>query len=113
MVQITSARTEDDRLPLQRWRRTKLWALARQERVPITEQETKDQLLMKLQGAGIDPKKPPKLETDPAVTGEAGQAPRTDFSGLNFFQLRSLCKERGIAWEKTDKRTDLLEKLGA
>jgi hypothetical protein len=103
----------DDRLPLQRWRRTKLFALAAQERVQITEQETKDQLLMKLQGSGIDPAKPPKLETDPAITGEDGPTPRVDFSGLNFFQLRKLCTERGITWEKTDKRTDLLAKLDA
>lgn len=103
----------DDRLPLQRWRRTQLWALARQERIDITEQETKTELLVKLQGSGIDPAKPPKLETDPAITGDDGVAPRVDFSALNFFQLRKLCTERGVAWEKTDKRTDLLAKLGA
>lgn len=113
MVQITSMRVEDDRLPLQRWRRTQLWALCRQERVPITEQETKNQLLSKLEGAGIDPAKPPKLETDPAITGEDTAPVRPDYSQFNFFQLRKLCTEKGVTWEKTDKRTDLLAKLEA
>lgn len=113
MVSIRRVDNHDERLPLQRMRRVNLWALARQERIPITEQETKDQLLMKLQGAGIDPARPPRLELDPAITGENTEPPKMNYSAMNFFELRKACTAKGIEWAKTDKRTDLLAKLGA
>jgi len=111
-LSVSRASNFDERSPLARMRRVQLWALCRQEGIPINEKETKDQLVMKMLGASIDPDNPPKLELDPAITGGDETAPTVNYGSLNFFQLRALCKERGIDWAKTDKRADLLKKLG-
>ena len=103
----------DDRSAIYKYRRVQLWALCRQEGVPVTEVETKNQLIMKLMGVGIDPENPPKIETDPAIIGDEAPKPEVNYGSLNFFQLRKLCTERNIAWAKTDKRTDLLARLEA
>jgi hypothetical protein len=115
MASITGVSHFDDdkRLPLQKMRRTQLFALCRQERIPITETETKDRLLMLMEGSGIDPARPPRLERDPSVTGEDTAPVQRDYAALNFYELRKLCTERKIEWAKTDKRPDLLAKLGA
>ena len=112
MVSIARVTNFDDRLPLQQMRRHDLEALCRQEQIPITGRETKDRMLALMEGHGIDPARPPRLERNP-VTVEGAAAPRQDYSALNFYELRRLCTERKIEWAKTDKRPDLLAKLGA
>lgn len=112
MASIVGVKNFDDRLPLYKMDRNYLWALCAQEKVPVTHMETRDQLVKKLEGNGIDPLRPPKLELDPAITGEQDAEPaKIDYAGFNFFQLRNACKERGIKYEMTDKRTDLLARL--
>lgn len=112
MASIVGVKNFDDRLPLHKMDRNYLWALCAQEKVPVTHMETRDQLVKKLEGNGIDPMRPPKLELDPAITGEENaNAPRPNLEPLNLFQLRALCKEKGIKYEMTDKRTDLLARL--
>jgi len=104
-------RNFDDRLPLQQMRRHALEALCRQEQIPLTGRETKDRMLALMEGHGIDPARPPRLERAPQTVEES--APRQDYAALNFYELRKLCTERKIEWAKTDKRPDLLAKLGA
>lgn len=108
---VTGTGAFDDRSPLARMQRYDLWQLCQQEGIPITWKETKDQLVLKCLGAGIDAHNVPKIETDAALIDI--EPPQVNYGALNFFQLRKLCTERGIEWAKTDKRTDLLAKLGA
>lgn len=112
IVKVTNF-DELQRSPLARMERHVLWALAKQEGIPCKEKETRDEMVMILQGAGIDPMRPPKLETDPAITGVAHDQPQPAYGSMNFYELRKLVKAKGLNWLPTDKRADLLVKLGA
>ncbi len=75
-----------------------------------------------LERAGIDlaaqPPRPLAARPAPKVAVVAEDkpvhrvAPAVDFATADMGELRKACKGRGIALKRTDKRVDMLEKLG-
>lgn len=108
---VTGISNFDDRAAIRAYRRDYLVKLCYQEGISITEQETKDQLILKMMGSGVDPNNPPRLADNPDAE-DLAVAPQVNYGSKNVFELRKLCSERGIEWAKTDKRADLLAKLG-
>lgn len=87
--------------PLGKLRRRDLETLAKKHGIPVSHDDPAWQMQAALQAKNILPDAPtPKVE-----------AP--DYEGMSLFQLRNVCKGKDIPYEKTDKKTTLLMKLGA
>ncbi|MGI9411548.1 MAG: hypothetical protein ACR2OV_15825 [Hyphomicrobiaceae bacterium] len=86
--------------PLGKLRRRELEALAKKHGVPVSHDDPAWQMQAALQAKNIMPEMP----------GPKQEAP--DLESMSLFQLRNVCKEREIPYKKTDKKVDLLLKLG-
>ena len=91
----------DNSGPLGDMRRRDLETLAKKHGVPVSHDDPAWKMREALRAKNIQPDAPkPKPKA-------------SDLENMNLFQLRKLCKERDIPWKKTDKKADLLLKLGA
>lgn len=86
--------------PLKNLRRRQLETLAKKHGVPVSHDDPAWLMQKALEAKDIRPDAPAPVEDSP------------DLEDLSLFQLRKVCKEREIPYQKTDKKVDLLMKLG-
>ena len=91
----------DNRGPLGSLRRTELAALAKKHGVPVSEDDPAWKMREALRAKDIVPEAEPEPE------------PVEDLLSLHLFDLRKICKERNIPFNRTDGKVVLLAKLGA
>ena len=101
----------DNRDWLANFRRIDLIKMAREHGLKVSDNTPATDIRNLIRGAGIGPdsrpKVPPQTETlkDESFTDE-------ELRRMRIFQLRKVVKAKGIEYKKTDKKADLLAKLG-
>jgi len=93
----------ETRGPFQNYRRTALERLIKQHKLDVPENSPATVMRSALVAAGVSPEQPKPPEKEEEI----------DLESLNPFQLRTICKQRGVRWQKTDTKEDLLRKLRA
>ncbi len=87
--------------PLGKLRRRELEMLAKEHGIPVSHDDPAWKMREALRAKDITPSAPqPEPEAE-------------SLEDMSLFQLRKVCKERDIPWKKTDKKADLLIRLGA